>query len=87
MILIFQKVPKLPENDLEKLVDEFKKCLLSLPTDENPLLLVLDSLDQLVGEIVYDFLPTILPKYVINYNNIKFFIVYIIFNNYKEKKN
>ena len=53
----------LPENDIEKMADEFKKCLNTLPSNEHPLMLVVDSLDQFVGSVYFDWIPSILHKY------------------------
>lgn len=53
----------MPENDLEKMIVELKQCLNTLPTDVQPLLLVIDSLDQFIGEKVLSWLPAKLHKY------------------------
>jgi hypothetical protein len=62
-MFILKKEPVLPEYDLDKMIPEFQKCLAILPTDDRPLVLVIDSLDQFTGEIIMDFLPLSLHKY------------------------
>eukprot|EP00026_Physarum_polycephalum_P000198 Phypoly_transcript_00198.p1 GENE.Phypoly_transcript_00198~~Phypoly_transcript_00198.p1 ORF type:complete len:1578 (+),score=179.43 Phypoly_transcript_00198:1034-5767(+) len=58
-----QDEPVFPENNLDKIIQEFHKCLTTLPTDNRPLMLVIDSLDQLIGE-PNELLPLSLSKNV-----------------------
>eukprot|EP00026_Physarum_polycephalum_P000312 Phypoly_transcript_00312.p2 GENE.Phypoly_transcript_00312~~Phypoly_transcript_00312.p2 ORF type:complete len:831 (+),score=86.13 Phypoly_transcript_00312:342-2495(+) len=65
LYLIYTKeIPALPDNDLEKMIASFAECVNKVldPETAPPLLVVVDSLDQFLGETVHAWLPNSLHK-------------------------